>query len=55
VESTIEILIAIRDESRATRTDLGERIDRTNERLDEREARLERVESRLDAIERARG
>jgi hypothetical protein len=40
---TNEILIEIRDEIRATRTDLGARIDQTNSRIDRTNDRLDRV------------
>jgi chromosome segregation ATPase len=40
---TNEILIEIRDEIRATRTDLGSRIDQTNSRIDRTNDRLDRL------------
>jgi hypothetical protein len=40
---TTEILIDIRDEIRATRTDLSSRIDQTNQRLDQTNQRLDRL------------
>lgn len=43
---SVEILKQIRDELRATRTDLSSRIDTTNERLDTTNERLERLERR---------
>lgn len=49
---TIEILKSIRDEIRATRTDLAERIDQTNARLDQTNARLDQTNVRLDRHER---
>lgn len=44
---TTQVLIEIRDEIRATRTDLTERIDQTNARLDQTNARLDRSEKRI--------
>lgn len=44
---TVEILKQIRDEIRATRTDLSERIDQTNSRLDQTNSRLDKVEETL--------
>jgi chromosome segregation ATPase len=52
---TVSILREIRDEIRATRTDLGERIDETNKRLDERlgetNERLAETNNRLGVVE----
>jgi len=44
---TVEILKQIRDEIRATREDLGGRIDQTNQRLDQTNQCLDHVESTL--------
>ncbi len=44
---TLEILRQIRDEIRATREDLGGRIDQTNLRLDQTNSRLDHVETTL--------
>jgi len=43
---TTQVLIEIRDEIRATRVDLSERIDQTNTRLDQTNTRLDRLERR---------
>lgn len=45
-ELTVKILGQIRDELRATRSDLTSRLDQTNERLDQTNERLERLERR---------
>jgi chromosome segregation ATPase len=50
---TIEILKQIRDEIRATRTDLSARIDQTNARLDQTNVRLDQSNERLGAVESA--
>jgi hypothetical protein len=47
---TIEILKSIRDEVRATREDLGTRIDATNARLDATNARLDETNTGLAAL-----
>jgi chromosome segregation ATPase len=47
-----QILIEIRDEIRATRTDLSSRLDDTNSRLDQTNSRLDQTNSRLDRLER---
>jgi hypothetical protein len=49
---TTEILIEIRDEIRATRTDLSTRIDETNARLDQTNGQLDQTNTRLDRVER---
>lgn len=45
-ELTVKILGQIRDELKATRSDLSSRLDQTNERLDQTNERLERLERR---------
>jgi hypothetical protein len=47
---TNEILIEIRDEIRATRTDLGARLEQTNSRIDQTNSRLDRSNERLDRV-----
>ena len=49
-EVTLAVLREIRDEVRATRTDLSARIDATNERLDEMNERLGHVEHGLTEL-----
>jgi len=54
-DMTVEILRQIRDEIRATRTDLSGRLDQTNERLDVVTARLGTMEGALlDVAEQQR-
>jgi chromosome segregation ATPase len=48
---TTEALIEIREEIRATRRDLSERIDQTNTRLDQANAQLDQTNTRLGRLE----
>lgn len=45
-ELSVKLLGQIRDELKATRTDLSSRLDQTNQRLDQTNERLERLERR---------
>ncbi|MER2559709.1 MAG: hypothetical protein ABTQ32_03260 [Myxococcaceae bacterium] len=51
-ELTVKILGQIRDELKATRSDLTSRLDQTNERLDQTNERLDQTNERLERLER---
>lgn len=51
-ELTVKILGQIRDELKATRSDLTSRLDVTNERLDQTNERLDQTNERLERLER---
>jgi chromosome segregation ATPase len=52
---TVEILRGIRDEIRAMRTDVNERLEGLGVRIDETNARLDQTNARLDVHEQALG
>lgn len=51
-ELTVKILGQIRDELKATRSDLSSRLDQTNERLDRMNGRIDETNSHLERLER---